>query len=604
MPHDDDGPKQDRFSVVQGGLEDPPIAATPDPVKKASDRPKKEKKERTKRRHGEIFVNSPVQAIGVDGETFIYLDTLGQVQLVTNHTKDRIRALYGGNVGLLMDVAPTHNKDGDVTGFKQETMAGWMQRACTEQGIVDMTQRVRETGTWLDENGDLIWHCGDQVLIRGDRGGDKWLPPGLIGEHVYPAKPRAPRPAECSLDDARIAAKEVLEQLQTWNWKRDALDARLALGWIGCAIIGGALDWRPMGWVTGDAATGKSTLQRFVHQLLGGDTGIVTASDATEAGLRQLMMHSTRPVWLDEAEAEDDNRKLLAIVKLARQSSSSGTVVRGGAEHKGQTFTIRTAMMFSSILVPPLPDQDLSRIAILKLRRLDGSSTPPVRKASHWSGIGTRLRRLIWVSWPEWQGVLEHYRHALIQAGHNDRGADQFGTLLAMADVMLSDVEPNADFSAELAEQLAAGVVDAEIGKTHDWERCVTHLCSQPIDQHRGGTKYNVGEYVLVAAQVHENEAIGGWREANKVLKRLGLNVEGARQHAQLQFANVHEGLSKFFHDTRWAGGVHRQAFERIEGFNVPEKNSKTWGGVRCRVAQFPLTPTGLLEDLQEDSPF
>lgn len=599
MPHDDD--KKPNLHVVSNSLNDPPIAGTPDPVKKAGGR--KTRAKRTKRQHGEIFVNAPVMAIGQDGDVFIYLDTLGQVRLVTNHTKDTIRGIFGGNIELLKKVFPSRNKDGAVTGFKQEDLAGAMQNACTEQGIVDMTQRVRETGTWLDENDDLIWHCGDQVLMRGERGGDKWLPPGLIGEHVYPAKPRAPRPADCSLEEARTAAAELLAQLETWNWARGDLDARLAMGWIGCSIVGGALDWRPMGWVTGDAATGKSTLQRLVHDLLGGDAGIVTASDATEAGLRQLMMHSTRPVWLDEAEAEDDNRKLMAIVKLARQSSSSGTVVRGGAEHKGQTFTIRAAMMFSSILVPPIPDQDLSRIAILKLRPLVQGAAPPVRKASHWSGLGARLRRLIWAEWPEWQGFLEHYRMALIRAGHNDRGADQFGTLLAMADLMLSPDEPSPDFSAELAEKLSAGVVDAEIGKTHDWVRCITHLFSQPIEQHRGGTKHNVGEWIQAAADLEEIDGINSPKDADRSLRRIGLSVEGRREHAVLLFANTHAGLNGFFRDTRWAGGVHRQAFERIEGFHVPEKNSRTWGGLRVRVSAFPLAATGLLDDL-EDTPF
>jgi predicted ATPase len=32
------------------------------------------------------------------------------------------------------------------------------------------------------------------------------------------------------------------------------------LGWIAAATIGGALDWRPSLWITGDLSTGKSTL--------------------------------------------------------------------------------------------------------------------------------------------------------------------------------------------------------------------------------------------------------------------------------------------------------------------------------------------------------
>jgi phage/plasmid-associated DNA primase len=43
----------------------------------------------------------------------------------------------------------------------------------------------------------------------------------------------------------------------------------LLLGWIGAAFLGGALPWRPAGYLTGEAATGKSTLQALIKGLLG-----------------------------------------------------------------------------------------------------------------------------------------------------------------------------------------------------------------------------------------------------------------------------------------------------------------------------------------------
>lgn len=581
-------PDKPDLSVVSGSLDNPPPAEAADPVKSAGEGGKRNSRLRG---YGEIFENSPVIAIGVQDKWFCYFDYHGQVRKIDNHTADVISGLYGGRVDLLESVHPRRNKEGHVTGFAQDRMRAAMQRACGEHGVVDLEQRVRETGCWTDEAGDLIWHCGDTVLTRGDRGGNNWAKPGLIGDHVYPAKPPAPRPAECSEDEGRAAARELLELLETWNWARGDLDAHLMLGWILSGLVGGALRWRPMGWVTGDAATGKSTLQELVHAVCGGDPGMVVASDASEAGIRQLLMQSTRPVWLDEAEAEVDDRKLQAVVKLARQAASGGQVLRGGAEHKGATFRVRSAMMFSSILIPSMKDQDLSRLAIFKLRRLDKERPQPKIDLMHWKGIGGRIRRRLWDAWPQWHETLEHYRIQLADAGHNSRGQDQFGTLLAMADLVLWGGEPNAEVSAEYVEQLDAELLHADTGQSHDWQRFINHLFSQPLDIHRQGVRYTLGQWIMVAANLDGKPAgLGEPLDANAHLMRYGIKVTKPGKRAEIEIANNHSGLAPLLKDTHWAGGVHTQAVERIEGWYRPKQNVRTWAGVPVRVSAFPLS--------------
>lgn len=575
--------KKPDLSVVQGSLEDPPIAGKPDAVSAAA----QNKGETRRRRTGEIFPNAPVTAIGVDGDNVVMLDVLQQIVASNNLTRFQLSRIFGGNIPLLREQFPSKSS------FDQEGANAAIIAACTELGVVDLQQRVRETGAWPDIDGDLIWHCGDQVLGRGERGGDNWQPPGLIGEHVYPAKPRAPRPADCTDEDCYYAASELLAVLETWHWQRGTLDARLMLGWVAAGMVGGALDWRPMGWTTGDAATGKSTLQKLIHAVAGGDTGMVVSTDASEAGIRQLLMMSTRPVWLDEAEAEADNRKMDAVVKLARQASSGGQVLRGGAEHKGATFRVRSAMMFSSILMPPMKDQDLSRLVVFKLRAHEDGATPPRIDPAHWAGIGARLRRAIWTRWHELHEFLEHYRAGLAEAGHDGRGADQFGILLALADLVTWVDEPHGDVSEPYVNALAADIVRTDIGRAADWERCMLHLFSQRLDIHRQGAKGTVGEWILTAAGIdgdHRETCGEDAKAAQRQLRRFGLNVSGAgHQHALVEIANDHVELRRLFADTAWGGGVHRQAVERIDGWSVPEKSGRTWAGVAVRVSHFPL---------------
>jgi ABC-type multidrug transport system fused ATPase/permease subunit len=57
----------------------------------------------------------------------------------------------------------------------------------------------------------------------------------------------------------------LLQALQSWNWDRGELDARLALGWLMTALVGGALEQRPVVYVVGTEGAGKSTLQKLLR---------------------------------------------------------------------------------------------------------------------------------------------------------------------------------------------------------------------------------------------------------------------------------------------------------------------------------------------------
>ena len=125
------------------------------------------------------------------------------------------------------------------------------------------------------------------------------------------------------------------------------IDARLLLGWIGSAMMGAYLNYRPLAWITGDSKTGKSTLQELLGWVLGG--ALLQSPDASEAAVRQVLGQQSLPVAIDEAEAEEDNRKLLALVKLARiAASASGDIMRGGQDHQGHQFQAKTCFLFSS----------------------------------------------------------------------------------------------------------------------------------------------------------------------------------------------------------------------------------------------------------------
>lgn len=542
---------------------------------------------------GDIYPGCPVHALGVNGDTFYYLDYLGQLAAVANHTKDRMRGIFGGRSELLVREFPQRNaKSGKVTGWAQEDAATAMMRAAAEKGVWDAAERVRGLGAWSDQDGGVALHCGDGILVRGD-----WRIPGLIEEHVYPSAPRITRPqppGEALSAEGAAAVSDLLALLGTWNWQRgDGVDPWLLLGWLGAAGVAGALRWRPMVWVTGDAGTGKSTLLELIQHVLGGEQAVLSSSDPTEAGIRQVLAsgaQATIPVLLDEMEAEENNQRTYGLIKLARQASSGAIILRGGNDHRSHTFKVRSCFFFSSILVPPLLDQDISRIALLELHELDRDVKAPAIQPKVWAAAGRALAGRVLAQWGRWAETLDAYRRALSGAGHSARGCDQYGVLLAAADLAMHEGPVDLDRCDAWAARLPVAVVAVQTDQMRDYERMLNHMLGQQIEPFRSGQRYPLSRWIASAAGVREDSPLPG--DARSALPMYGLRVEGRGLDASLLVANTHPGTAGVFEGTRWqasAGqrGVWAQAMKRIPG--AEPTGVLSFDGVRSRAYKVPL---------------
>ncbi|PWR24971.1 hypothetical protein [Zavarzinia aquatilis] len=548
----------------------------------------------------------PVTPLGVLGDTAYYLDACGQLRDVksSEHGRLKILSLFGVHTQFLYEAWPRKNKDGDIVGWRPELAAETLMPAAAARGVWDPLSCLRGRGAWLGPDGELLLHCGDAILVNG-----LWHRPSMIGPYVYSTAAPVPRPAEGVPPPSGFdgPAEAVMRALKTWEWKRPDVDPWLLLGWIGCGMIGGVLPWRPVAWITGDASTGKSTLQRLIAWLLGGSAGLVSVADASAAGIWQELGHATLPVAIDEIEAEADNRKVDAVVKLARLAASGGMILRGGAEHTSSKFIARSCFLFSSILLPPLLPQDRSRMAILELDPLTGSTPPPITERVM-GEIGRGLRRRLVDQWPRFAQTLELFRQAMAANGHGGRGADVFGTLLAVADLLLHDDLPDSDYLAEWGYRLRTATLAERDGADRDHENCLGRITSYVADVYRVGIKQSVGTWIANAAWPSrlgkEAELMGSGKEAERVLAAYGLRIiaqeveqpEGGRKQSQLYLAVANKGdtIDQIFAGTHWAArsgtqGVWVQALRRTPGAIVPEGPQRI-GGVPVRVTLIPLT--------------
>lgn len=566
----------------------------------------------------------PVVPLGLTGDQYHYLDDNRQLRTLKaeKHGHLNLRALFGRHTHLLKAHWPRKKQNRDsgeweTVGWKPEELADALMRACAAAGIWSPFGRVRGVGSWAHDDGRLVLHCGDQVLIgpaalpgdaaiAADQMMMQVLRPGVLGRHVYPAAEPQPRPWDQAVDAAPAAA--LLARLRTWAWKRPELDAHLMLCWIGAGLLGGALDWRPSAWVTGDKSTGKSTLHQLIERLLGAHARVGGVS-VSAASIWQTLGYACLPVCVDQLEADEDNRSAKRVIELARDAASGGVIMRGGADHNAVQFHARSCFLFSSVLIPPMRGAEKSRLAILELQPLPEGAPAPVLDLAELGELGRKLRRRLLDQWPRFAQTFRVYRAALAAAGHGGRSGDQFGTLLACGDLLLSDAVPaeSDDGVQEWVAALAPTLLPELLGQEADHAKCVDHLTSW-VQEVRGVMR-PLASLIAEAAyreldehpppdpellpHVIEQQQKDRARAAAAVLLPLGLKVVCREGAWYLAVANSHQGVARIFQQSHWAGqsgatGVHVQALRRVPGAIDAPANLR-FGAKAYRAVLVPL---------------
>jgi hypothetical protein len=558
----------------------------------------------------------PVQALGYKGDVYYFMTADRGFKAIRDKdfTKNKIMSLYCGRIDYIETTWPRIGAKGAITGFEGDACYADHMAECHRVGPWDPASRMREGGGWREPDGTLVLHCGTQLVAKNLAGGEAVREAGRYGDFVYAKGEAQPRPWLERVQPK--AMKPLLDAFQTFTWKRGELDALLLLGWCVAGVLGGALKWRPLVWITGDKGTGKSTLHEVIEHLFGG--ALVHASDTSAAGIYQALKFSSRPVAIDEMEAQEDNRRAQLVIQLARQASSGGLVLRGGQDHAGVEFIARSCFLFSSINHPPLLQQDLSRLAILDLDAWQGTAHGLDADALHL--LGRKLRRRILDAWPKWQERLELWRNGLKRAGHSDRTADQFGTLLAGADLAMNDRVPHADNVDEAVTKHGLAHLAEQSDDLPDWQKMLDHMLTTPLDFMRGGRKVNAAQLLelrlgRVTSGVQDQANVEA--DAERDLAAVGLkavHVRGDSAYGKgtwwLAIANNHQGLARLFETptrSHWAGrsgtvGVWVQAARRVPGASWDTPPLR-FNGVSVRVTLVPMQCALPEEAIAEPAP-
>jgi hypothetical protein len=522
----------------------------------------------------------PVVPLGWDGDGFWFLSGRGHLfALGENAGKGNVDALFTPYSNFPVWAWPRKQKSGDkyvVKGnFEAEEARKDLFRACAHAGPYDPMKTVRGRGAWRDRHGGLVLHLGthlivDQALMRA----------GVVHDgRAYPVGPALPPPAHDAFGPGEdLPGKEILSHLMTWNWQRGEVDARLELGWMACAMVAGALDWRPYVFATGDAGAGKSTLVKYVMHVLGGEDAVLKPEDATEAGVAQTLGVDSVPVLLDEAENEADDKRAEKLIRLARRAASGNQRLRGGADGKSTLSVIRSCFHFAAINAPTMGDQDLSRMALLAMRPIPKTR----RRVKPWSlgeieALGRAMHRQV-IDWfaPRSDGVagfdhvLAAFREGLIEnAAHDERGADTFGYLLAGYWCAVEIRDPDPEEILELVTPLHRDTLAELENIKPGWKKILDFMLDARPKALERSTWKSVRAILLALRDGSAVDADGYAtteetarprpEKVNQELAKVGLKLKWKRgvarsfENAVLFVPNSNPSLAELFEKTRWS---------------------------------------------------
>ncbi len=530
--------------------------------------------------------NYPVQLLGKSGIIHFYLDSCNQLipMKPPDHTDRGIANLFGQYAELMQKQWPKYKK---VNDDYEEIPGVWDPKAASHDliamqgqvGIFDPGKNLVGRGAWRDDDGELIYHLGNYLLKPTMEEGHDKLCLGKRGDKVYAGGSKMV-PPKALIEGAGV---ELQDMLSKWYFVDDYGLMFLA-GWIMVAPFSGVLDWRPLIWLTGDSGTGKSSLQQLVETII---TDMISVADTTAAGLWQKLGIDALPVGVDELEAEEDNSRSKEIIKLARKAASGSMMLRGGQDHNGFSFEARSCFLFSSILPPPMDSQDYNRIGFVDLKKIPKGTESPDFNRARLRQVGQSLRARFLDYWPKWDRTVEIFRRVLIDLGHDNRGADVFGTLMAGHWAAIHDSPPDSARAAHQVETLTPAKLSESTDREGEGEACLNFLMSSQSNVHKSGGVLTMGQLILRGIEDPElNNSAWHGDLGFHGLKMIGREDDG--RVFELYVANKHEGLARIMKDSRWNGGGWKRALLKLPGARRDDQ-ARYYAGANARGIILPM---------------
>jgi len=542
----------------------------------------------------EVVQSQGYTAMGTEGRKLVLFSHLHQniFKLAPSELKEMVLKMVLG-----ADWCDAHYREFDEKKeqmvFNHRRLATDIISACQREGLY-LQSTERRAGVWAEDDGQLVvnshdlWLPAGEVIEQRIHKGRVYPESGDLGFHL--------NTAEASDEDVQ----RVLGAFGAINW-RQTLGAELIVGWLGVALLAGALPRRPHVLLAGAAGTGKSGVLETVKCLLG-RMAFACTGPQTLAALYQSLGGNSRAVVMDEFEADPKRRTsedtlLAARLSYSMQEGDEG-LVRGSVDGVAKSYKLQSAFIAAGINPQLREPADIQRWVMVEAIGRKPCATRLTEVEAR--DIGPRLARRLVNRWGVFQASMDVIRTCIFEAGGDGRLADTVGTLLASYWAFVSNQPATADDARALVEKLD---IEArkEMHAVSDEKRCLEAMLSNvtPFRYMEGDT--------MVTRSLSVGEAIKRYCDnpsANvellERLNQLGLRAVNAKGIWRMYVANSpeHRGLRKLFSGTKWAAGGWSLVLRRLPGGE--ESTQRLGAGFpSCKVTVFDV-PTELLPDESE----
>lgn len=513
-----------------------------------------------------------VVPLGYDQSTFFYLSRSSrQVHVLTAEQHSHKSLMAMASVPHYWERSRFLSDKGRI---QWDDATDWLMSECRAAGIYN-PERVRGRGAWFD-SGRAVLHLGDRLLVDG-----RPFPLMLPGSTaIYQAALPLPLPIAAPLPTA--TAHELVMLAAALRWTKP-ISGTLFAGWIVCALVCGALKWRPSIWLTGSTGAGKSWALDNLLAPLVGPVALQVLSKTSEAGIRQTLNSDALPVIFDEFEREDNAAatRVQGVLDLMRQASSESEkkIIKGTQNQAmARAFRIRSCFAFSSINIGMTHGADESRVTVLALQPPNG------RDAASQEAFSDLAARAVHIITPEFAAGLlaravgllpvirdnaETFAVAIASKMGTRRLGDQLGALLAGA------------YSLHAARRITPSQAEAFICKqdwgesagdetTSDEQRLLSHLTAHRIRLAQGnGAAIELTLGRLIEAAFGNDDRIARDVAADE-LRHWGLRARTEPGPGMgLWVSTSHSAIAKALAGTPWAANWSR-SLARLPGAGSP----------------------------------
>ena len=441
----------------------------------------------------------PILALGHLDGSFVFLDVVGQKRILNARqlgTQSDLAGLFAGNTAWLVRRFPrlkkkTSSAFGETTeetiveGFNAGAARDALMRMAVEAGLFGDHVVVRSPGIWRDQDGAPVVHAGDVVITADGETSRSGL---HIAGQVWAAAPPRPRPLHPCGREVGARLQDDLQSL--WSFRQSG-GAIILMGLLGTGYLGLAARWRPNGFLTGEAGSGKSML---IELLAAAAPLRYFSNNTTEAGVLGAVNGHVMPIFLDESSDRYNSGGAEALMDLVLAASSGdGTKgSRGKADGGIRTFEMAGVVIYGSIAPPPLQPQHMARITLVELLRPtagEDNRVPMEQAIERYKSLGPELWARALAGWPRWRSAFEAFRGRLAEVGCAAREMDQMGSILAGWWILTHDGVPDQRGAKEGVAAIAEFVRTADEAATESGpRRAINHILASRV-QYDGTTR-------------------------------------------------------------------------------------------------------------------